>query len=58
MSLRTLLATSWIAVALGVFAACRGGGGPEEESSVQEIPDEAVQSDEAAPSQPSPEDSL
>ena len=52
MSLRTLLATSWIAVALGVFAACRGGGPGEE------IPDEAVQSDEAAPSQPSPEDSL
>jgi hypothetical protein len=53
MSLRALLATSWIAVTLGVFAACNDGGEPAEQ-----IPDDAVQSDEAAPSQPSPEDSL
>ena len=53
MSLRALLSWSLFALVLGAFTACGDGTDPAEE-----IPDEAVQSDEAAPSQPSPEDSL
>jgi predicted small lipoprotein YifL len=55
---RALLAALCAIAALGVFAACGDGEGPAEESPAQQIPDDAVQSDEAAPLDPSGEDTL
>ena len=53
MDLRSLLATAWAVAALYAFAACGDGGEPAEE-----IPDEAVQSDEAAPLETAGEDTV
>jgi hypothetical protein len=50
---RFLLAVLGAAAALGIFTVCGGGNDP-----AQEIPDEAVQSDEAAPLAPGGEDTL